>query len=121
MISAGSSAAVSTAVKPVDSPVDSPAIVPSKAAIRQCPAVPAVSPASGPMTSIRSSAGKVREQRSDLAQTAGVGDQNSRAGIREPELQRLGAEQREQRHRDRAGLVGGQMGDSGFRRLRRQG
>lgn len=56
----------------------------------------------------------------ELARPFAIGDDHARAGIAEPVLQRLGAEQGEQRDGDGAQLVGGDMGVGGFGRPRQQ-
>jgi hypothetical protein len=53
--------------------------------------------------------GQIRQpvaDRLDLGEVLAVGDERPRAAMRQPLLQRVGAEQGEQRHRNRAHLVG---------------
>ena len=58
--------------------------------------------------------------RLDLAEVLAIGDQRRRAAVLEPVLQRVRPELREQRQRDRAHLVDGEMRDHGLRPLRQQ-
>ena len=55
-----------------------------------------------------------------LLKTAFVGDDGLGAGVLKAELQRVLAEQREQRHRDETGTERGQMRDRQFQRLRQE-
>ena len=56
----------------------------------------------------------------DLRQPQLIGDHSGRAGIDQPVDQRLLGKEREERHRNHAGLVDCRMGKSSFRTLRQQ-
>lgn len=61
---------------------------------------------------------QLRAQRRDLRVAGRVGDERGRLAVREPVLERVDAEQREERYRDRAEFVRGEVRDGRFGPLR---